>query len=131
MKAKKLHSVPLSKEALKLLDEIKDLDETYLFVSPRGGQSVSESSVRKILRKTHDKATIHGFRSSFKDWSAEMTNYAWLVSEQALAHQLKDATEKAYMRSDLFEKRKLLMEAWSDYCLNGRVADVVPMRRKA
>lgn len=61
-----------------------------------------------------------------------MTNYPWLVSEHALAHQLKDATEKAYLRSDLFEKRRMLMDAWSDYCLNGDAsADVVPMRKKA
>ena len=132
MKAKKAHRVPLSDEALKILDEIKDYDSDVLFVGMKQGKPISEATVRKLLRKTRDGLTVHGFRSAFCDWCAEMTNYPRKVVEHALAHQLKDETEKAYQRSDLFDKRRLLMEAWSDYCLNGQAsADIVPMRKKA
>ena len=132
MKAKKAHRVPLSDEALKILDEVKGYDDTYLFPGIKKNQSISEATVRMLLRSTHDGLTVHGFRSAFCDWCAEMTNYPRKVIEHALAHQLKDETERAYQRSDLFDKRRLLMEAWSDYCLNGKTdADVVPINKTA
>ena len=129
MKAKKQHRVPLSKEALKILEEVKDYDKVYLFPGSKENKAISEASVRKLLRKEHE-VTVHGFRSAYCDWCAEMTNYPRKVVEHSLAHQLKDETEKAYQRSDLFDKRRLLMEAWSDYCLNGQTdSEVVPIKR--
>ena len=129
MKSDKLHRIPLSKEALKILDEIKDYDSDVLFVGAKKGMSISESAFRKALTNTHPDITVHGFRSSFRVWCAEMTSYPREIAECALAHSIGSKTEKAYQRGDLLEKRRRLMKAWSDYCLNGRVADVVPIMK--
>ena len=86
----------------------------------------------KLLKADHPTLTIHGFRSSFRDWCAEMTNYPREVAEAALAHTLKDKTEAAYQRGDMFEKRRRLMDAWSTYCTKGKKAgDVVPLKKRA
>jgi integrase len=70
-----------------------------------------------MLRRTgRDDTTVHGFRSSFRDWAAETTTYPNHVVEQALAHAIGNAVEKAYRRSDLFEKRRKLMGAWATFC---------------
>jgi integrase len=74
-----------------------------------------------LLRREGFAFTMHGFRSTFRDWSAEQTSFPREVCEAALAHTNKDATEAAYFRSDLFEKRRELMEAWANYC-NHKVA---------
>ena len=73
--------------------------------------------------------TVHGFRSTFRDWAAECTNFPSEVVEMALAHTIGNKVEAAYRRGDLFEKRRRLMDAWADYCMHGKVgADVVPIR---
>ena len=74
-------------------------------------------TLTKVLRSTGlaDRATVHGFRSSFKNWTLEQTNTPWAVSEAALDHTLGNSTEQAYARSDLFEHRRALMQQWADY----------------
>ena len=67
-------------------------------------------------KKGYEKITVHGFRSSFRDWAAEKGNFPREVCEQALAHSLADQTEAAYQRADYFDKRMVLMQAWADYC---------------
>jgi integrase len=67
-------------------------------------------------KRLYEKITVHGFRSSFRDWAAEKGNFPREVCEQALAHSLADQTEAAYQRADYFDKRMVLMQAWSDYC---------------
>ena len=120
MKAGLEHRVPLSKQALEVLYEASALhDETDLvFPSPqKHGDQLSDMTLTKVLRSVGlaERATVHGFRSSFKNWTLEQTDTPWAVSEAALAHTLGNSTERAYARSDLFERRRDLMQKWADY----------------
>ena len=120
MKAGMDHRVPLSRQALDLLHEASALrDATGLvFPSPlKPGSPMSDVTLAKVLRSVGlaERATIHGFRSSFKNWTLEQTDTPWAVSEAALAHSLGNATEQAYARSDLFERRRALMQLWADF----------------
>ena len=83
-----------------------------------------------LLRRMHTSVTVHGFRSSFRDWAAECTGYSPEVCEMALAHTIGNKAEAAYRRGDLFEKRRRLMADWATYCEKAHVthADVVPIR---
>ena len=119
MKAGMEHRVPLSRQALDVLGEAMVLrDESGLvFPSPlKAGAPMSDMTLTKILRAVGlaDRATVHGFRSSFKDWTLEQTDTPWAVSEAALAHVLGNSTEQAYARSDLFDRRRTLMQQWAD-----------------
>ena len=120
MKAGMEHRVPLSRQALDLLhDASASGDATGLvFPSPlKPGSPLSDMTLTKVLRSVGlaERATVHGFRSSFKNWTLEQTETPWAVSEAALAHFLGNATEQAYARSDLFERRRALMQLWADY----------------
>ncbi len=122
MKAGVEHRVPLSGQALDLLGEACALrDESGLvFPSPlKPGSPMSDMTLTKILRSTGlaERATVHGFRSSFKNWTLEQTDTPWAVSESALAHILGNSTEQAYARSDLFERRRTLMQLGTDYLM--------------
>ena len=74
--------------------------------------------------------TVHGFRSTFRDWCAEQTNYPREIAEAALAHVISNKAEAAYQRGDLLERRRLLMQAWADYCARTKSAKVVPLTRQ-
>ena len=120
MKAGMEHRVPLSRQALDVLSEVLDMrDESDLvFPSPlKPGAAMSDMTLTKVLRSVGlaERATVHGFRSSFKNWTLEQTDTPWAVSEAALAHTLGNSTEQAYARSDLFERRRTLMQLWADY----------------
>jgi len=122
MKKKKEHRIPLSDQATEILKTISKVEGSpYVF----NGQSrtkkhapLSNMAMLNYLQETlnHPKFTVHGFRSSFRDWAGETTDHQREVIEQALAHQLKDQAEAAYQRGDYMEKRKLLMNDWADYC---------------
>ncbi len=141
MKAKREHRVPLSSRALDILLEAQRLsndegstdDEegtntsALIFPSPTG-RPLSDNTISKLLRDLRIAAVPHGFRSSFRDWAAESTNAPREVMEAALAHIIKDKAEAAYARSDLFERRRSLMNQWADY-LNqerGKTLHVLP-----
>ena len=114
------HRVPLSRQALELLGAASALrdEDGLVFPSPmKSGSPMSDMTLTKILRSTGlaERATVHGFRSSFKNWTLEQTDTPWAVSEAALAHTLGNSTEQAYARSDLFERRRPLMQQWADY----------------
>ena len=120
MKAGVEHRVPLSRQVLDVLEDATALrDESGLvFPSPlKPGSPMSDMTLTKVLRSAGlvDRATVHGFRSSFKNWTLEQTDTPWAVSEAALAHVLGNSTEQAYARSDLFERRRVLMQQWADY----------------
>ena len=120
MKAGVEHRVPLSDQAVEVLRETSILQEDsgLVFPSPlKQGAPMSDMTLTKILRSVGlaDRATVHGFRSSFKNWTLEQTDTPWVVSEAALAHSLGNSTEQAYARSDLFERRRTLMQQWADY----------------
>jgi len=133
MKADRPHRVPLSKEAIKVLKEAKKFShDEYVFTGLKKNKPISEAAIRNLIRTDHSEVTIHGFRSSFRDWCAEMTNYPREVAEAALAHTLKDKTEAAYQRGDIFVKRKKLMDAWANYCLKSdKSAKVVPIKKQS
>ena len=120
MKAGLEHRVPLSRQAFDLLREASVLRDDAGLVFPsvlKTGSPMSDMTLTKILRSVGlaDRATVHGFRSSFKNWTLEQTDTPWAVSEAALAHSLGNSTEQAYARSDLFERRRALMQLWADY----------------
>ena len=122
MKAGREHRVPLSQQALEVLQLVRILDDNsgLVFPSPkRLGRPLSDMTLTKLLRDNglSERSTVHGFRTSFKTWYMERTNVDWAVGESALAHSLGNSTEQAYARSDLFEKRRALMQAWADYLL--------------
>jgi integrase len=101
------------------------------FVFPGGRRAMmSNMAMDMLLRRMGRDVTVHGFRSTFKDWASERTNFPNEVSEAALAHVVGDKVEAAYRRGDLFEKRRRLMEAWTEYCAGRPAGGVValPMR---
>lgn len=125
MKREKEHRVPLSNQAVALLKTIhKKGDSPWVFNGRKRGkqdgthQPLSNMAMLNYLKDTlgHNSLTVHGFRSSFRDWAGETTNHTREVIEQALAHQLADQAEAAYQRGDYMEKRKLLMNDWANYC---------------
>lgn len=130
MKAGVEHRVPLSEQALKVLRDLPRMAGTDLvFTAPRGGQ-LSDMAMTAIMRRMSLKAVPHGFRSTFRDWCAECTNYPRDVAEMALAHAIEDKTEAAYRRGDLFEKRTRLMAEWARYCDTINTGDnVIPLRK--
>ena len=120
MKAGMEHRVPLSRQAVDLLGEASAFrgEAGLVFPSPlKQGVPLSNMTLTKILRSVGlaERATVHGFRSSFKNWTLEQTDTPWAVSEAALAHTLGNSTEQAYARSDLFERRRALMQLWAGY----------------
>ena len=92
---------------------------------------MSNAAMLQVLKRLgRSDITVHGFRSTFRDWCAESTNYPADVAEMALAHMLRDKTEAAYRRGDLFDKRRRLMNDWARYCrIAKKTATVTPMRR--
>lgn len=115
MKMQKEHRIPLSVRAIEILKAQEGKDATLIFPSDKG-KPFSDMAFTMLLRRLGYDFTVHGFRSTFRDWAAEQTAYPSEVIEHALAHNLKDKTEAAYFRSDLFEKRRQLMDDWADYC---------------
>ena len=114
------HRVPLSPQALEVLEAARALDDGsgLVFPSPlKPGRPLSWQALLKLLRTNDIDCTVHGFRSSFKTWSIEQSSAPWAVSEAALAHSLGNSTEAAYVRTDLFEQRRSLMAAWADFAV--------------
>jgi integrase len=94
------------------------------------GKPLSAMVLEMVLRRMKiESATVHGFRSAFRDWAAECTNFPNEVCEAALAHVIENKAEAAYRRGDLFDKRRKLMEAWAVYCRAPKVGKVVALRR--
>ena len=121
MKAKREHRVPLCGRAIEILDAARTLGEGDRLVFPmRSGRPISPSTLPKMLQYHKIAAVAHGFRSSFRDWAAEMTDHPREVIEAALAHVVQNKVEAAYARSDLFERRRLLMDDWAEYLASDR-----------
>jgi integrase len=120
-KSGRLHRVPLSERAVELLKSIPhETGSKYVFPGARRGMPLSNMAMLELLRGMKGNGlTVHGFRSSFRDWCAEQTNFPREIAEAALGHVLSDKTEAAYQRGDLLEKRRKLMTAWSSYCGKG------------
>jgi len=117
MKSKRPHRVPLSDAAVTTLETVKGRDKTYAFPGHKRRSHLSNAAMMQALKRLERTGiTVHGFRSTFRDWCAESTNYPADVAEMALAHTVRDKTEAAYRRGDLFEKRARLMADWARYC---------------
>ena len=146
MKAGKPHRVPLSEPALAILDgmmPLKRRPDGLVFPGGRPGAPLSDVALSKALAvayggadtidtvDTMPRPTVHGMRSTFRDWAAEATAFPRETAEAALAHTNKDKVEAAYLRGDALDKRRLLMAAWAEHCLRSPddMADVVPLRR--
>jgi integrase len=117
MKAKRDHRIPLSARAVEILHQAKALGEGTGLVFPgtKAGNALSDATLSKLVRELGFPVHIHGFRTSFRTWAQERTNFPREVAEAALAHTIKDKAEAAYARSDVFDKRRKMMEAWAAY----------------
>lgn len=118
MKMSKAHTVPLSDRAIQLLMKLKDSAESeYVFTHPVKKKPFSINATRALLQRMRSqRLTTHGFRSTFRDWAGDQTLHQREVIEAALAHSLKNRAEAAYRRSSALEKRRKLMQDWSNYC---------------
>ena len=132
MKAGLEHRVPLSDRGLAILEEARALADGSGLVFPgtRTGKPLSDMTLSKLMRALGLDGVPHGFRSSFRDWAAECTNAPREVMEAALAHTVRDKVEAAYNRTDLFERRRTLMDQWASY-LDGAAGAGAPDRRRA
>ena len=117
MKAQRAHRVPLCRRAAEILEAARTLgDASSPLVFPNGdGTPLPEKKLRRLLQDRNIAAVPHGFRSTFRDWAAEETNHPREVVEAALAHMVQNKVEAAYARSDLFERRRRLMDEWAAY----------------
>jgi integrase len=116
MKAGKIHRVPLSEAAMRVLQALPRTEGVrYVFASPRGKQ-LSDMTISAVTRRMGLDVVPHGFRSTFKDWARSCTSYPDEVSELALAHVSTDTTRAAYARDELLPKRERLMREWAKYC---------------
>lgn len=132
MKAKKAHRVPLVGRALEIVKEMQESRlDAFVFPGKKEGKGLSDMTLTAVLRRMErSDLTAHGFRSSFRDWTAEATAYPREVCEMALAHTVSDAVEAAYRRGDLFTKRVRLMQDWAKWCETGRTTgEIVPLRQ--
>jgi integrase len=130
MKGAREHRVPLSGRAVEVLREVRPLGGELVFPGLRG-RPLSDMSLTAVLRRMGINVTVHGFRSSFRDWCGNETQVPREVAEAALAHALADKTEAAYRRSDALAKRAAFMAAWANYCTGAQEAtpNVVPIRQ--
>ena len=135
MKAENEHRVPLSQQAINLHESIREYTQLqdFIFPAPRSGEMLSNMSLTTLIKRMHEQKlkedglgyidpkqnrviTTHGFRSTFRDWSADKTDYPREVCEHVLAHKLPDEVEAAYLRGGYLEKRKSLMNDWANFC---------------
>lgn len=129
MKAGITHRVPLSARCMEILEEAKKIsrDSGFIFEGTKHGKPLSENTFNKLMKELGLNVHTHGFRTSFRTWTQEKTNYPREVAEAALAHSLKDKAEAAYARSDLLEKRAEMMETWAQF-ITTAASDVISIR---
>lgn len=125
MKGKREHRVPLSKQAIALLNAAPKVEGTDFVFPGSKGQPLSDMTLSKVMRSMGLEEVPHGFRSTFRDWAAERTNFPRDLAEMALAHVIESKVEAAYRRGDMFAKRLEMMEAWADFC---STPSIVPAR---
>ena len=128
MKMREEHIIPLSNRAIAVLKQAQTLStDGLIFPGMKRGRPMSDATMSKLVKALGYPVDIHGFRTSFRTWVQEQTNTAHEVAERALAHKTTNKVEAAYARSDLFEKRRKLMDAWATY-LSDEPAKVVRLR---
>ena len=132
MKADRPHRVPLSDRAVEILQSTpREARSPYVFPGAKQGKPLSNMAMLEVLRGMDgtERLTVHGFRSTFRDWAAERSSFPREIAEAALAHTVRDKTEAAYQRGDMLEKRRKLMTAWAGYAATppARTDNVVAM----
>jgi integrase len=130
MKAKKEHRVPLSTRCQDILNIARRLPGSTSFIFHRNGRPLSNVAMSKLLEGIARGYTVHGFRSSFRDWAAEETEHSRDVAEMALAHAIESAVEASYRRGDLINRRRRLMEDWSRYCDTVAAHNILSIEKK-
>jgi integrase len=133
MKSGRPHRIPLSGRAVELLAALPR-ESGFVFIGHRSGSNPNPHALRMLLRRMgHNGLTVHGFRSSFRTWAGERSNFPRELLEVALAHAVGDETEQAYMRADMLARRRQLMETWAEFCSKPDTANgvVVPLRQGA
>jgi len=128
MKAKQEHQVPLCSRSLELLEISKSIDPESEYLFSNHGKPLSNMAMLMVARRIKTGLTVHGFRSTFRDWVSEETEHSPEVAEMALAHTINNKVEAAYRRGKLLERRRLLMKDWETYCLTGTWGNVVKLR---
>jgi integrase len=116
MKGNREHRIPLSPRSIEILTIAKILDPESLYLFSRDGKPLSNMAMTMVLRRLNIEVTVHGFRSTFRDWVSEETDTNTEVAEMALAHSIRNKVELAYRRGDLLERRRVLMNHWAYYC---------------
>ncbi|MGH1558118.1 tyrosine-type recombinase/integrase [Caulobacter segnis] len=130
MKAGREHRVPLSGRAMTILAERLEAGSVgHVFPGATSASALSSMAMAMLLRRMKSDITVHGFRSTFRDWASETTGFSHEVCEMALAHTIANKAEAAYRRGDLFDKRRKLMEAWAGYCSTPKIGRVVALRQ--
>jgi integrase len=135
MKAGREHRVPLSNRAMSILKQLRDADcGEFVFRGQKPKKPLSNMAMEMVLRRMKiENATVHGFRSSFRDWAGNVTSFPREVTETALAHVIGDKAEQAYRRGDALDKRRALMDAWAAYCepkAGGNVVGISTIKRR-
>ena len=135
MKAGREHRVPLSNRAMSILKQLRALDGgEFVFPGQKPKKPLSNMAMEMVLRRMKiENATVHGFRSSFRDWAGNVTSFPREVTETALAHVIGDKAEQAYRRGDALDKRRALMDAWAAYCeprASGNVVGISTIKRR-
>jgi integrase len=128
MKAKKEHRIPLSPRSLEILAVASAMEPESKYLFSRSNKPLSNMAMAMILRRLKVDATVHGFRSAFRDWASEETSHSSEVIEMALAHAIQNKVEAAYRRKDLLEKRRALLLDWESHCLKNFPNNVVELK---
>jgi integrase len=131
MKSGKPHRVPLSPAGLHIIETMKEVSSgPHIFPAASRDGAISNMAMLKVLKRMgRSDLTVHGFRSTFRDWVAEQTSFPSFVAEAALAHVIADKVEAAYRRGELMQKRRKLMDAWASYCYPAGRGDAVNWKR--
>jgi integrase len=128
MKGGREHRIPLSEPAMEIIQRMHAIRSSeYVFPGSRPNKPLSIMALDMVMRRAEADATVHGFRSAFRDWAGERTSFPREVAEAALAHLVGDETERAYRRGDALEKRRGLMDAWASHCLGKQQDSVVSL----
>ena len=128
MKARVEHRIPLCKRSLEILEIAKALDEDSEFLFSKKGKKLSNMAMPMMLRRMGEGVTVHGFRSTFRDWVSEETMHSPEVAEMALAHTISNKVEAAYRRGDLFERRRILLTDWEAFCTSKTYENVIDLK---
>jgi integrase len=131
MKAGIEHRIPLTKQAIEIIEIAISQDPSSKYIFSKNGKPLSNMAMAMTLRRLDLGSTVHGFRSSFRDWVSEETLHSPEVAEMALAHTIRNHVEKAYRRGNLFERRKILMNDWANYCSSTNTNNVLNLIRAA